>query len=345
MLAVPDRAGYTPEAMGRSQEEDVSALRHQAENLMRRARPRAEVEPLLDKLLRLAADGSEPSLFAHRHLAEMRIERNPWQAALHLRAVMRSNTNDDVLHALMGLCQALLGNFRAAVTSYRRALSITPKNPWYHHNLGHLLDVALGEPETAKRHLESAHDLEPLEDEITASLAHCLANNGDIVEARTLAFDAMRASPRNAAHKALVKWIDRGAPAGEGPHARSEPRVERPGAAKTKAEPNATKESSERVESVTDLLSKSMRAAGVSNERVAAAMTLWRDYVGAERVRVTKPEVCAAAVEYAILHIRGEAGDAEAKLAKRYGVTTRSLQGRFRQLRDALHLAPHDPRY
>lgn len=332
--------------MGQTQDDDVMELRHKAETLMRRARPRAEVEPILDKILRLAGDGTEPSLFAHRHLAEMRIERNPWQAALHLRAVMRTSTNDDVLHALMGLCQALLGNFRAAVTSYRRALSITPKNPWYHHNLGHLLDVALGDPDAAKKHLESAHDLEPLEDEITASLAHCLANNGDIVEARTLAFDAMRASPRNASHKALVQWIDRGAPAGEGPHARSEPRVERPNKAKAldPVKP-ATKAATERVESVSALLAKSMKSAGVSNERVAAAMTLWRDYVGAERVRVTKPEVCAAAVEYAILHIRGEAGDAEASLAKRYGVTPRSMQDRFAKLCDALQLAPHDPRY
>ncbi|MBK8168976.1 MAG: tetratricopeptide repeat protein [Sandaracinaceae bacterium] len=158
----------------------------------------------------------------------MRIERNPWQAALHLRAVMKVHPNDDVLYALMGLCQALLGNFKSAVSSYRRALSITPRNPWYHHNLGHLLDVALAEPQAALSHLQSAHRLEPLEDEITASLAHCLAGTGELVEARALAFDAVRASPRNADHKALLAWVERGAPDGEGPHARSQPRVERP---------------------------------------------------------------------------------------------------------------------
>lgn len=350
--------------MGQSRDEQVRTLRHKAEALMRRARPRAEVEPLLDQLQRLSENGSEECLFAHRHLAEMRIERNPWQAALHLRAVMQAHPNDDVLHALMGLCQALLGNFRSAVSSYRRALSITPRNPWYHHNLGHVLDVALAEPEPALTHLQQAHQLEPLEDEITASLAHCLAGTGELVEARALAFDALRASPRNADHKALLAWIERGAPDGEGPHARSQPRVERPSSAtknkearasKTQAAAKAVDESSQdtripidqrpRVHSVLALLERNMRAAGLAAEHVSSALTLWNDYVDAQYVRVTKPEVCAAAVEYAVLTIRGVEGHTQLTIAKRYGVSPKSLKDRFRQLRDVLRLAPHDPRY
>jgi hypothetical protein len=125
------------------------------------------------------------------------------------------------VQALMGLCHALLGNYRTAIGLYRRALRASPRNPWYHHNVGHLLDVALDEPSRALPHLRSAHDFEPLEDEITASFAHCLARVGKVDEARTFAVNAVRAAPRNRDHRALLAWITRGAPAGESPHAGS----------------------------------------------------------------------------------------------------------------------------
>jgi len=163
----------------KSEEPGLDRLRRQAETALRKERSRWEIEPLLERLAGDAPDGSEHWCFAHRQLAELRLEQHPWQAALHLRKVTKHQAEDDVVHALMGLCQALLGNFHAAVAAYQRALAIAPRNPWYHHNLGHLLDVALGAPEEALAHLRSAHRMEPLEHEITASLAHCLTRPRD----------------------------------------------------------------------------------------------------------------------------------------------------------------------
>jgi tetratricopeptide (TPR) repeat protein len=194
-------------------------LRARAESLLRRGRPHAEVVPVLERLRAEAADGSEAQLFASRHLAEALLEADPWRAALHLRHVLAHRRDDDVAHALMGLAQALLGHFRAAVSAYRRALQLAPRNPWYHHNVGHLLDVALGDRASALPHLRTAHRLEPAEDEITASLAHCLAGVGALDEARALADEAVRLAPKNKDHRALLAWIDAGARAEDGPHA------------------------------------------------------------------------------------------------------------------------------
>src|SRR5688572_26028832 len=113
----------------------LDRLRRQAENALRRERSRWEIEPLLERLATEAPEGTEHWSFAHRQLAELRLEQHPWQSALHLRKVVGHTPDDDVVHALMGLCQALLGNFHAAVSAYRRALAIAPRNPWYHHNL------------------------------------------------------------------------------------------------------------------------------------------------------------------------------------------------------------------
>ncbi len=213
--------------MSRRGDTRVDELRREAEGLLRRARPRVELFPVLERLVAVAPEGSDHALFAHRHLAEFWVEENPWRALLHLRRIVRERRDDDVVHALMGLCHALLGNFRVAVGHYRRALSSSPRNPWYHHNVGHLLDVALATPAQALPHLRSAHRLEPLEDEITASLAHCLAGMGTLAEARGLAADAVRAAPRNREHRALLSWVERGAPVGEGPHATPAPAVQR----------------------------------------------------------------------------------------------------------------------
>src|SRR5689334_6401446 len=118
--------------MTSSEVETIDSLMAQAEALLRRGVSRGEVAAVLERILTLAPDGSDARRFAHRHLAELRIEEAPWAAALHLRKALAVDRDDDVAHALMGLCQALLGNFRAAVSAYRRALTISPRNPWYH---------------------------------------------------------------------------------------------------------------------------------------------------------------------------------------------------------------------
>jgi hypothetical protein len=197
----------------RQSETGVERLRKQAERAIAAAQGRRVVEPLLERIVSIAADGSEASVFAHRHLAEYRIEDHPWRALLHLRKVVGAHPDDDVVHALTGLSHALLANFRAAVSAYRRALALAPRNPWYHHNLGHLLDVALDQPGLAVKHLEFAHRAaHPPEHEIAASLAHCLARTGKIDEARELAGAAVSGDPRNREHKQLLAWIERGAP-------------------------------------------------------------------------------------------------------------------------------------
>jgi Flp pilus assembly protein TadD len=202
---------------GRAGKNETETLRRHAESALRRARGREHLEPLLERLLRAAERGSDHAVFAHRHLAELLLESHPWRAALHLREITRADRADDVVHALMGLCQALLGNFESAVSAYRRALSTMPRNPWYHHNLGHLLDVALGRPEQAEDHLRDAHDMEPLEHEITASLAHCLACLRRLEEARELAEEAVQLEPNNRDHRALLAWVEDGAREDAGP--------------------------------------------------------------------------------------------------------------------------------
>lgn len=329
-----------------SAESDLERLRRRAETAIRRARGRREVESLLRRILDLAPEGSEPAVFAHRHLAELLVEENSWQAALHLKCVLPHLDGDDVVHALIGLTQALLGNFRFAVAAYRRALAIAPQNPWYHHNLGHLLDVALGQPKEAVRHLKAAHRLsdarrpsEPPRDEITASLAHCLARTGDLQQAQKLAQQAVRGSPRNRDHKTLLAWIEDGAP--EDPEAKA-PRKERGRGGSSRS---ARSKSEARGKEVLRAIERGMREAGFSPGQVERARAMWSDYRDERAVRVVKPEVYAAAVEYAIAIVNGLDGVTKGAIARRYGVAPTSLSSRFGDIRDALSLQPGDPRY
>lgn len=322
-------------------ERQIERLRRQAESALRRGRGSDEVEPLLDRLVRLAPDASDDSVFAHRHLAELRIERAPWQAALHLRRVQSACRADDVVHALLGLSHALLGNFRAACAAYRRALALAPRNPWYHHNLGHLLDVALGLHGEAEPHLRTAHKLEPLEDEITASLAHCLGMRQALEEARELADEAARAAPNNRDHQALLEWIERGAIATEGPH-----NAGPSGVSKSKPDaPDAVAAAKDDSAEIVRLLERQMTAAGFTPRQLERARALWRDFRDHGRVRVQKPEVVAAAIEYAISIVHGIDGVTRADVARRYGVGAASVSSRWFEIRDALALRPGDPRY
>ena len=195
--------------------ESLRELRHRAEAALDTSAP--DTEALLEKLAQYAPKGTEPSIFAHRHLAELRLETDSWRAALHLRHVMRAHPWDDVAHALMGLCHALMGNYRSAVKCYRVAAQVAPEIPWYHHNLGHLIDVALNDPKNAEQHLRRAKKIEPEHDEIIGSLAHCVARLGRLGEASVLAEQAAALAPNNDEHDALIKWIAKGAPAQASP--------------------------------------------------------------------------------------------------------------------------------
>lgn len=215
--------------MAAGSESAIERMRTQAERAMASSKSRNTVLPLLERLARAAPEGSETSTFAHRHLAEYLVEQHPWRALLHLRKVLglasvggsKGTTrperhapavDDDGAHALAGLAHALLGNYHAAVASYRRAVTAAPRNPWYQHNLGHLLDVGLDRPTLALRHLETAHRAAgPDDGEISASLAHCLARLGQLDAALGHVEVAIATSPENAEHQRLRTWILSGA--------------------------------------------------------------------------------------------------------------------------------------
>jgi len=300
----------------------VEELWAQAEEALEASSRRAE--GLLTRLASVAEEGSDASIFAHRHLAELHLESNPWRAALHLRRVLRYCADDDILHALMGLCQALLGNYRVAVRSYRQASSLAPQTPWYHHNLGHLLDVAMDDPASAEGHLRRAYALEPEHDEIIGSLAHCVARLGDLDEALRLAALAQEKGPCNPDHRVLVRWIESGA-------------TDLPAASATVRRPP--------VDLVAETVQRKMGEAGFSRGEIERATQLWSDMQAHCALRVTKPEVLAAALEYAIAVVERRPGCTQAEVARRYGVAPTSVSARFAQIRNALALRPGDPRY
>lgn len=198
--------------MDRSGGTKVGRLRVRAERALEQGRCRAELLPILERLAQEAPEYSEHQAFACRCLAETYLEHHPWRSALYARRLIRFNREDDGAYALMGLAQTLLGNFKASVRAYQRALELAPDNPWYHHNLGHLLDVCMGDISGALVHLRLAHRLASEHDEVTASLVHCLARVGQLEEAKAMAERIAERSPDNREHRALLAWIAQGAP-------------------------------------------------------------------------------------------------------------------------------------
>lgn len=314
----------------------LSRLRERAERALASGRRGGEVLTVLETMTREAPDGSAHALFAHRHLAELQLAGSPWRAALHLRRVIEAGAADDSAYALMGLSQALLGNYRVAVSAYRKAVKLAPRNPWYHHNLGHLLDVGLSDSSTALDHLRVAHRIEPDEDEIAASLAHCLARLGQLTEARRMADLALTRSPKNREHRALLDWIDEGAPSNATPASRVNRKPTNRFNVQEKTQPT---------DAVLALIENSMLNAGETAQQLARARALWADFCSRRAVRSTKPAVYAAAVEYALAKLDGSGNVTQARLARRYGVAARSIGARYDEIRNVLALEPGDPRY
>lgn len=183
--------------------DDIDTLRRNVEWALKNSPEADEILPLLTKLARNAEPESDAWLLAHRHIAELAVHRDPWKAALYARRVVRVDQDDDGAWGVLGLAHTLLGNFRSAVAAYRKALDVAPDNPWYSHNLGHLLDVALGRPQEALPYLMAAFEAEPNENEIAAAYAHALARAGKLALAKKL---YRRAIVRGATPEQLQLW-------------------------------------------------------------------------------------------------------------------------------------------
>ncbi len=140
---------------------------------------------MVERLLVVSSPGSTEEQFATLKLAELVVADHPWRAATLARRSLRSQESAHAW-AVLGLAQSGLGNYRAAVKAYRRALLLVPENPWYSHNLGHLLDVAFDRPLDALRYLQLAHSSQPAEPEIASSYAHALARVGRRDHARAV---------------------------------------------------------------------------------------------------------------------------------------------------------------
>src|SRR6476660_8964068 len=138
-------------------ETETQTLRLQIERSLRGAFDPVDVLPRLARLARLASPESDDGVFANHKLAELLVERDPWSAALYVRRALTHRPTNDRSWAILAFCHTLLGNFRCAVSAYKQAIASSPANPWYAHNLGHLLDVALGRPDRAVEWLRTAY--------------------------------------------------------------------------------------------------------------------------------------------------------------------------------------------
>jgi len=310
---------------------ELEALRTRAERALTEdgREPRREA---LEALLNSAPEGGDNAIFAHRHLGELLLEENAWRAALHLRHVVRAQPGNDVGHALLGLCHALLGNYQACIASFRRALALSPSNAFYEHNLGHILDLGLDRPEQAEPYLRRACEHSTNHHEIVASHAHCLARLGRFREARQATATASTLRPDHAGHRALIAWIDAGAPPDSDP-------TGSPTQGSLRAPPAA------RPDSVAVALDIGMADAAASAGDIARAQALWMAFAAQERPRVRKPEVIAAAVDYALACVVDGHDLGPARFASHYGVSRSALTNRVQQIVDSLGLTENDPRY
>jgi len=345
--------------------QEAQELRRQIEWTLARAVDPSDVLPMLHRLARLANDGSDENLFAHLHLAELLVERDPWRAALYAKRVLAHRPDDDRGWATLALCQTLLGNYRFAVSAYHHALTSAPKNPWYAHNLGHLLDVALGRAHDAVGWLKRAYQSAAYSGEVAASYAHALARVGRIAEARKVLGRAMkRAASRE--HTAMLKWLEQGAPADRDhplPRPASVPSLsgrDRDLGARDDTSPRARAKRGKEVPSRRPIRSPlaaeldAVLARGLANlpldakQRVRAkalardALSYFSRPTGARGGAAV--QAVAAAVAYAIVYV-DHVPLTQAEVAASFRVGVASLRARFSELRAHLDLTPGDARY
>lgn len=168
--------------------------------------PDRDLVPLLRRLVQAAPGGSIERRTALAELSELIVATDPWRSARMALDVLKEEADARAL-GVLGLAHTLLGNYRCAIRAYRRALELAPGVPEYEHNLGHLLDVALGRPLSALPHLRRAAAALPGESEVQSSLAHALLRAGRKSEARALLSQVFMGDSEQVG-STLASWLD-----------------------------------------------------------------------------------------------------------------------------------------
>jgi Flp pilus assembly protein TadD len=343
---------------------ETHRLREEIERALRRAFDPADVLPRLARLARLAAPASDDGVFAHRQLAELLVERHPWRAALYARRALAHRATDDRAWAVLAFSQTLLGNFRCAATAYESAIASAPDNPWYAHNLGHLLDVGLGAPARALPWLRLAYAREGENAEIVASFVHALARAGRTVEARAVLEHALvRLDSRELV--AMLRWLDQGAPAREArepAHAPDAPDARDAPELREAREPREARSARARVPRtpLARVLARGLSHLPLDAQQRERALVLAKDVLAngarldskalprstAASPKGTAEDVAglAAAVAYAIVYV-DHVPLSQAEVAAPFRVAVGRLRGRFADLRARLAIIPGDARY
>ena len=343
--------------------EHARELRQTIERKLARSADPTTVLPLLHRLARVADQESDDAIFAQMQLAELLVDRHPWRSALHARRVIARRPGDDRAWATLALCHALLGNYRAAVASYRRALDSAPSNPWYAHNLGHLLDVALNRADEAATTLGQAYRAAPQCGDVAASYAHALARAGKVTEARQVVRRALRRTTSQE-HAALLEWLDGGAPH-DGDHSTTDTASVRatlrgrPLARVVIRHARATYARRDCVApthvdpGLEGILMRGLERLPLDARQRGRAQSLAHDTSGylvrpsgasaRSWGRSTAPAL-AAAVAYAIVFVDA-VPLSQAEVAACFRVSVASLRARFSELKSHLDLLPGDTRY
>jgi tetratricopeptide (TPR) repeat protein len=319
----------------RDRQDDPLALRRSIERAIVRDDPRGQILAMLERLQRVAREGTDERRFAERRLAELVLESAPWRAAVLVRRRLRDDANDDACWALMGLAQALLGHHRFAAASYRRALALDPGNPWYSHNLGHILDVALDRPRDALPHLRRSAVAIADEPAIACSLAHALFRCGDLLAARrALADGAAVGGARDPDVLALTAEIER-----------LELRERREnGKRPERRRADAALAAEHRA-----LVRRAARPLELGPSRVARALQLIGDFLRVAKVAPSadprERALLAGAAALAIARVDGRRSPPIDEIARVLEVPAAPLRARARQLVDTLTIVVADTRY
>jgi hypothetical protein len=321
---------------------ETKRLRRDVEWALQRALDPTTVLPMLHRLSRIAADGSDESVYAQRRLAELLADQHPWRAALAARRVLAVQPTDDGAWGILALCHALLGNYRCAVAAYRRALHLSPKNPAYAHNLGHLVDVALDRPKEALAWLRAAYAQTNRRPDVAVSLAHALGRAGELAEAKLVSRRALRAADPSCQreHIAIARWLAGGA---EG-----EPQIlpRRPPARAARAPWKTVRRGRDRgpasdptdVRSLDDILVKGLMSLPLSPPQRARATALSRDpALGAAVGNAATRASVAAAIAYAIVFV-DQIPLTQAEVAACFRVSVPALRGQFKALKARIEL-------
>ncbi|HEX3034399.1 MAG TPA: tetratricopeptide repeat protein [Thermodesulfobacteriota bacterium] len=290
--------------------------------------------PLLEKLLRLGRNDTSLQEFACARLGDSYISLRKFdKAENYLKKAVKLNSKESHYHYLLSIVYSASGMITHVINELEHAVTLAPNESEYQRVLG-WARIICGDSEEGIKHVRKAIGLNRRNVYAYADLASYYLKLRQFGRAMRTIRSGLSQVPNNSFLLRAQILVER---------ARRDYKKNKEQERKTKS--RIARVNDPQFQKVRRTLLRGMSLSRCNEDQKMSAQKIWYDFHKLRKLKIKRPAVWAAALEYTIIRLNLVEGKTQKEVARRYGVSESVISYRFNDICRTLNIRVLDKRY